>query len=399
MSAESTITTVPRLAPGTATVLAGAGLEPVLRIDDLHKHFHLPGEKRVTAVDGISLAVNRGEFLVLLGPSGCGKTTLLRCVAGLDHPDSGRVAISGRPVYDSSAALNLPPERRHVSMIFQTYALWPHMTAAQNIAYPLRTRGVKRAEIKERVERVLDLVDVSAQANRYPNQMSGGQQQRVALARALVSESELVLFDEPLSNIDAKVREQLREEMLEMQRTIGFTALYVTHDQSEAMHLAHRIAVLDDGHIAQLDTGRAIYTRPASRYVARFIGRANEATGNVTALEGGRASVATPFGLATAVVSGDLVETGETCVVTWRPENARVDPVERADAAVPASLVIEGDVTARVFVGLNVELLITAGDRTILALAPADSDITEGQRVRLSVIPDGLLAIKNPTEA
>jgi iron(III) transport system ATP-binding protein len=399
MSAESTLTTAPRLSPGTATVLAGTGLEPVLRIDDLHKHFHLPGEKRVTAVDGISLAVNRGEFLVLLGPSGCGKTTLLRCVAGLDHPDSGRVAISGRPVYDSSSALNLPPERRYVSMIFQTYALWPHMTAAQNIAYPLRTRGVKRSEIRERVERVLDLVDVSAQANRYPNQMSGGQQQRVALARALVSESELVLFDEPLSNIDAKVREQLREEMLEMQRTIGFTALYVTHDQSEAMHLAHRIAVLDSGHIAQLDTGRAIYTRPSSRYVARFIGRANETTGRVDTVDGERLSVTSPFGQATAVLSGEAIEPGEACVLSWRPENARVELVDRVDGATPSSLVIEGDVTARVFVGLNVELLITAGDRTLLALAPADSDITEGQRVRLSVAPDALLAIKSPTEA
>jgi iron(III) transport system ATP-binding protein len=399
MSAEPAITTAPRLSAGTATVLAGARLQPVLKIDDLHKHFHLPGEKRVTAVDGISLSVSRGEFLVLLGPSGCGKTTLLRCVAGLDNPDSGKITISGRDVYDSSSALNMSPERRYISMIFQTYALWPHMTAAQNIAYPLRTRGVKRSEIKERVERVLDLVDVSAQANRYPNQMSGGQQQRVALARALVSESDLVLFDEPLSNIDAKVREQLREEMLEMQRTIGFTALYVTHDQSEAMHLAHRIAVLDSGHIAQLDTGRAIYTRPASQYVARFIGRANETPGDVVTVDGGRASVQSPFGLGTAIVSGEQVAPGESCVLTWRPENARVDLVEHADGATPASLVIEGDVTARVFVGLNVELLVSAGDRTLLALAPADSDIREGQRVRLSIAPDGLLAIKNPAEA
>lgn len=397
MSAETAITTAPRLAPGTATLLAGAGLEPVLRIDDLHKHFHLAGEKRVTAVDGISLSVNRGEFLVLLGPSGCGKTTLLRCVAGLDQPDSGKIAISGRPVYDSSSALNLAPERRYVSMIFQTYALWPHMTAAQNVAYPLKTRGVKRDEVRERVEKVLELVDVSEQANRYPNQISGGQQQRVALARALVSESDLILFDEPLSNIDAKVREQLREEMLEMQRTIGFTALYVTHDQSEAMHLAHRIAVLDSGHIAQLDTGRTIYTRPANRYVARFIGRTNETSGEVLTVAEGKASVSTPFGEGVAVVSGDDVAVGESVVITWRPENARVDRLTEMDAASSASIVLEGDVTARVFVGLNVELLVSVGDQTLLALAPADSDITEGERVRLTVVPDGLLAIKAPT--
>lgn len=381
-------TTKSPLAPDPDVLEAGQGLDPVLNIENLYKHFQLPGEKKVTAVDGIDLTVNRGEFLVLLGPSGCGKTTLLRCVAGLDQPDSGGITISGKNVYQSTSGLNMPPEKRRVSMIFQTYALWPHMTATQNVAYPLVSRGVKGKAAKERVERVLELVEVTSQANRYPNQMSGGQQQRVALARALVSESDLILFDEPLSNIDAKVREQLREQMLEMQRSIGFTALYVTHDQSEAMHLAHRIAVLNSGKIAQLDSGRTIYTRPANRYVARFIGRANETTG-VVETGGG---VSTPFGRGDAVFSGGEISAGETASVVWRPESASV---EHIDSAVPdkASLVAEGEVAARVFVGMHVELLVTVGETTVLAIVDPNSDIAEGERVRVVVKPGGLLAL------
>jgi len=375
--------------------VAGDSLAPVLQIDNLYKHFQLPGEKKVTAVDGIDLTLSRGEFLVLLGPSGCGKTTLLRCVAGLDSPDSGRIRIGGRDAYDSSRAINQPPEKRHISMIFQTYALWPHMTAAQNIAYPLISRGVSRKQVKERVDRVLEQVDVTSQAKRYPNQMSGGQQQRVALARALVSESDLILFDEPLSNIDAKVREQLREEMLEMQRTLGFTALYVTHDQSEAMHLAHRIAVLDSGKVAQLDTGRMIYTRPANRYVARFIGRTNETTGAVTSVSDGAADVTTPFGTGRATFTNEEVPVGADAVVAWRPENAQVVP---ADSAAPerAALVVDGTVTARVFVGMHVELLVHANDETLLAIAPPDSGIREGDQVRLVVGEGALIAVPQP---
>ncbi|KAB1645143.1 ABC transporter ATP-binding protein [Gulosibacter chungangensis] len=381
-----------RTADETYTIPVGEGLEPVLRIESLYKHFQLPGEKKVTAVDGIDLTVNRGEFLVLLGPSGCGKTTLLRCVAGLDQPDSGRIKISGQDVYRSEQGLNLPPEKRHISMIFQTYALWPHMTAAQNVAYPLISRGMKAKEAKERVERVLEQVDVSSQAKRYPNQMSGGQQQRVALARALVAGTDLILFDEPLSNIDAKVREQLREEMLEMQRTIGFTALYVTHDQSEAMHLAHRIAVLDNGKISQLDTGRAIYTRPENRYVARFIGRTNETKATVEA----DGVVATPFGRGHAEFSGGEIPLGQEASVAWRPENATVTRVTEP-AGERAALTVEGVVAARVFVGMNVELLVSVGDETLLAIAPPDSDIIEGEQVRISVKERNLLAL--PTGA
>ena len=381
----------------TATVVAGDSLAPVLQIDNLYKHFQLPGEKKVTAVDGIDLTLSRGEFLVLLGPSGCGKTTLLRCVAGLDSPDSGRIRIGGRDVYDSSRAISQPPEKRHISMIFQTYALWPHMTAAQNVAYPLISRGVPRKQVKERVERVLEQVDVTSQSKRFPNEMSGGQQQRVALARALVSESDLILFDEPLSNIDAKVREQLREEMLEMQRTLGFTALYVTHDQSEAMHLAHRIAVLDTGKVAQLDTGRTIYTRPANRYVARFIGRTNETTGAVTSVSDGAADVTTPLGNGRATFTNEEVPVGADAVVAWRPENAQV---VAADAPAPerAALVVDGEVTARVFVGMHVELLVHANDETLLAIAPPDSLIREGERVRLVVGEGSLFAVPQPEE-
>lgn len=377
----------PHVAPGV-----DPAAPPVLQVQGLKKYFRVAGEKHVTAVDDISLTVAKGEFLVLLGPSGCGKTTLLRCVAGLDQPDSGQVSIGARTVYDSDRGVNLPPYKRDLSMVFQTYALWPHMKAAANVGYPLRARGMKKEEISSRVKRVLELVGVSGQANRYPNQMSGGQQQRVALARALVAESDLILFDEPLSNIDAKVREQLRIELLDMQRSIGFTALYVTHDQAEAMQLAHRIAVLGHGKVAQLDDARTIYDGPTSRYVAQFIGRANEVAGTVSSTGSDGVAVATPLGTAIARPTGPEVSAGDDVIVTWRPENGVVEPVS-AEPPPHSALTVEGIVGARTYVGMNVELIVHVEEKLFLALAPPGSAIAEGDKVRLRVPMGELLVL------
>ncbi|WP_324278085.1 ABC transporter ATP-binding protein [Blastococcus brunescens] len=243
------------MTPDTPT----ASSTPVVEVSNLVKRFRRESGAVVNAIDDVSFEVAAGDFVVLLGPSGCGKTTLLRAIAGLETPDQGAIRIGGRAVFSAADRVEVPPERRDISMIFQSYALWPHMTAFKNVAYPLqsrRGRKVAKDEIARRVRQALELVGVGELETQYPGQMSGGQQQRIALARALVNNDELVLFDEPLSNVDAKVREQLRFELVSMQRKLGFSALFVTHDQTEAMELAHRIAVLDSGRIAQFGTPR-----------------------------------------------------------------------------------------------------------------------------------------------
>lgn len=257
---------------------APAGGEPgpgagVVRLRDLTKRYRRADGEITAAVDGVALDVAPGEFLVLLGPSGCGKTTLLRSIAGLERPDGGTVEIDGRPVF--GPGVNVPPERRGISMVFQSYALWPHLTVHDNVAYPLQNRRGERltkAGIASRVRDSLALVGIDHLAGQYPGELSGGQQQRIALARAFIAGDGLVLFDEPLSNIDAKVRERLRADLLAMQRRLGFAAVYVTHDQTEAMELASRVAVMRDGRIEQLGTPHDIYVRPTSRYVANFVG-------------------------------------------------------------------------------------------------------------------------------
>ena len=256
--------------------------EPIVSVRELAKVFRREDGSHARAIDGVSLDVAPGEFVVLLGPSGCGKTTLLRSIAGLEQPDAGTIAIRGNTVFDADAGIDMPPERRRLSMIFQSYALWPHMTAFQNVAYPLQNRRLKRREIAERVGRVFELVGIPELQRSYPGQMSGGQQQRVALARALAGDADLILFDEPLSNVDAKVREQLRVELLSMQRELGFAAIYVTHDQAEAMELAHTVAVMREGQVAQSGPPQEIYLEPASRYVADFVGSSNELRGHAS---------------------------------------------------------------------------------------------------------------------
>ncbi|GAA1838382.1 ABC transporter ATP-binding protein [Pseudonocardia ailaonensis] len=244
-----------------------------VRIDALTKTFDAGG---VRAVDGLSLTVGEGELVVLLGPSGCGKTTLLRCVAGLERPDSGTIEIAGETMVGGRR--DVPTHRRGIGMVFQNYALWPHMTIEQNVAYPLRAKGVGRAERSTRARRALALVECEPLAGRLPSAISGGQQQRVALARALVAEPRLLLFDEPLSNLDYRLRAQLRQQIRELHLELGFTGVYVTHDQTEAMQLGTKVAVLRDGRVEQLADPQTLFSRPASAYVARFLGIANELT-------------------------------------------------------------------------------------------------------------------------
>ena len=275
----------------------------------------------VTAVDGMNLDVKDGELVTLLGPSGCGKTTALRVVAGFEAPTSGRVLMDGQDV------THQPPHARNSAMVFQSYAIFPHLTVAQNVAFGLEMRGVPRDQIASRVRDILDLVELSGLEHRSPEQLSGGQQQRVALARAIITEPRVLLFDEPLSNLDAKLREQMRGEVRKLQRRLGITSIYVTHDQAEAMALSDRIVVMERGRVQQVGTPLEIYAHPANRFVADFIGRVNFLEGQVKAV--------TPDSLEIDVGGRSLnvpyrqrgFRVGEPAAVVVRPETIRLTPV------------------------------------------------------------------------
>src|SRR5690349_5350313 len=237
---------------------------------------------RVTAVDGVSFEVKQGAVLTLLGPSGCGKTTTLRVVAGFERPDEGEVDIEGRTVVAPARGAFVPPEKRGLGMVFQSYAIWPHMTVFQNVAYGLVARRVPAADIRRRVEQALAMVGLAGLGERPATRLSGGQQQRVALARSLVGEPRVLLLDEPLSNLDAKLRERMRVELKQLQKRLGVTTVYVTHDQTEALALSDRIIVMEAGRIVQQGDGREIYRHPRSRFVVDFVGHANLVDGTVT---------------------------------------------------------------------------------------------------------------------
>jgi iron(III) transport system ATP-binding protein len=259
---------------------AAAGGDYLVEVTDLVVKYG-----NVTAVNGVSLRIRAGEFLTLLGPSGCGKTTLLRSVAGLERPTSGEIRVGGHLVYSSRQGIDVPAEHRNMSMVFQSYAIWPHMTAFENVVYGLRVRRRPAAEIAERGRWALDLVQMGQYADRRASALSGGQQQRIALARAVAFGPDVILFDEPLSNLDANLRVQMRREIKELQRSLGVTSLYVTHDQEESLTMSDRIIVMSSGRIEQEATPDELYDYPANRFVANFIGSANLIAGAVDAVQ------------------------------------------------------------------------------------------------------------------
>jgi ABC-type Fe3+/spermidine/putrescine transport system ATPase subunit len=244
-----------------------------IEIQNLFKRFG-----KVVAVNHIQLEVNKGEMLTLLGPSGCGKTTTLRCIAGLERPEEGDIVIDGKPMLSEGF---VQPSKRGIGMVFQNYAVWPHMKVYKNIVYGLKIQRIPRHSIQERAQQVLELVGLNGLEERYPAQLSGGEQQRVALARALVSNPKVLLLDEPLSNLDAKLREKMRFEIKSLVRRMGITSVYVTHDQAEAMVISDRIAVMDSGNVVQIGTAQEIYKKPANRFVADFIGTMNFMSGEI----------------------------------------------------------------------------------------------------------------------
>jgi ABC-type Fe3+/spermidine/putrescine transport system ATPase subunit len=271
----------------------------------------------VVAVDRATLEIADGELFTLLGPSGCGKTTLLRLVAGFHRPDAGTIRFGARVVTD------LPPHARNIGMVFQNYALWPHMTVAQNVAYGLRLRGLGGDARRARVAEGLRKVNLAGLEARYPGQLSGGQQQRVALARALVLNPDLLLLDEPLSNLDAKIRVQVRAEIRKLQQELGITTVYVTHDQEEALSLSDRVAVMRDGHVLQVGRPRELYERPRTRFVADFVGTNNLIPGTVASRDGDTLTVETALGRLRGLPVAGL-QAGQRCVLAVRPENVAI---------------------------------------------------------------------------
>ena len=369
--------------------------EPVVRVRDLVKRFRRADGTIVHAVDHVSFDVMPGEMVVLVGPSGCGKTTLLRSIAGLEHPDEGLIEIHGTPYFSSDRRIDVPPERRRVSMVFQNYALWPHMTAFQNVAYPLRAdrrHRLPRKEVAEKVHHVLSLVGIPDLAGQHPHQMSGGQRQRVALARALVAGSDLVLFDEPLSNVDAKVRTKLRLELLSMQRELEFSAVFVTHDQVEAMELAHHIAVMGHGQVAQMGSPAEVYDTPATRYVANFIGTTNELVGTVAGVDGEMVRVDTALGEVIGQ-AGAAVAVGQQVAAVWRPERTRLSS-RSSDG--PNGW--KGTVRTSMFLGSHTEYAVDVEGELFRVWQPDATLTDEGADQWVTVSPDHVRVLPSDDE-
>jgi iron(III) transport system ATP-binding protein len=332
----------------------------------------------VAVVDDVSLRIDHGLLVCLLGPSGCGKTTTLRLIAGFVEPSAGEIAVGERVV--SSPARTLPPEARKMSMIFQSYALWPHMTVAENVAYGLTLRKLPRAEIAKKVSGILATTKLESLAPRYPGELSGGQQQRVALARALVVEPETLLLDEPLSNLDANLREEMRFEVRRLHDEYRYTTVYVTHDQSEAMTTADLIAVMNGGRIEQIGPPEEIYARPRSEFVARFIGASNVLKGK--ALDAGHVSIA---GAAIAC-SGTALVPGADVAVSIRQHEIDIGAAGGADAAAwnLRENVISAVVTRNVFLGNSRDYVAEIGDGTALRIVTAPQrNIAQGSQVWL----------------
>ena len=323
-----------------------------LRVEKLVKTFGA-----VRAVDGISFRVRDGEFLTLLGPSGCGKSTTLAAIAGLDQPDGGVIALGDHVFVDGERGLFVPPERREIGLVFQSYALWPHMTVAENLEFPLKLRKVPKRERASRIEEVLGLVEMGAYGGRYPFELSGGQQQRVALARTLVYRPSLLLLDEPLSNLDAKLRERARSWLRHLQRNVGVTTVYVTHDQSEALALSDRIAVMNNGRIAQLADPATIYERPGDPFVADFIGSSNFFSGTVAGTHNGTVEIGLAGLKPLRATSVRELKAGDRVTVAVRPERIRLAANgAEGDNAYPVQ------VTERTFLGARHQLLVRAGE-------------------------------------
>jgi len=350
----------------------------MLTVTGLTKSFASP-EGPLKVVDDVSFVVSEAQCHALLGPSGCGKTTTLRCIAGLEQADAGSIEIGGQTVSNPARGIFVPVHERSIGMVFQSYAIWPHFDVFVNVAYPLQVQRprLRTGEIEARVMEVLKLVGMDAMARRPATRLSGGQQQRVALARAIVRNPALLLLDEPLSNLDARLRDTMRKELSDLIARIGITALLVTHDQAEAFSMAHRLALMNHGRIVQEGTPREIYARPLSAFVAKFIGAANVVKGTVHARDGAMAKVLVNGSGQEIAVATDLAA-GTPVEIVLRPEKLSLQ-------AAPAPGSIEGRVASVTFQGSNIEYAIDIGGTVLRVTAPADQDIAVGATARVRI--------------
>jgi len=364
----------------------------MLSVSGLNTNYRSSRGENVRAVRDVSFEVEKGKFFTLLGPSGCGKTTTLRSIAGLERPASGEISVNGRVIFSSSRNISVALNKRNFGMVFQSYAIWPHMTVFQNAAFPLEVRGgVAKKLIRERVMRVLETMGLEKFAEREATQLSGGQQQRLALARAVVMEPELLLLDEPLSNLDAKLRVRMRFELKRLQRELGLTTIYVTHDQAEALALSHEVAVMNDGCIVQIGSPRTIYEQPANRFVAEFIGASNFLEGTVVGAGHAPAlfRVRTPLG-EMAVRSDRALSSGDPVTVSVRPEN-----VEVLEATPEAGLnIFTGTVEAKVFQGDFVDFQIRAGGVNVMARTHPSLRTPVGGSVAMRLDPEKCIVLR-----
>jgi iron(III) transport system ATP-binding protein len=353
-----------------------------LVLEDVVKVFPARGGSgEVTAVDHVFIEIEKGELVTLLGPSGCGKTTTLRLIAGFEFPSQGSIRLDGKLINDE------PPHQRDMSMVFQSYAIFPHLNVFENMAYGLNVQRLPKKEVRERVARALALVELTGLENRAPNQLSGGQQQRVALARALVMEPKVLLMDEPLSNLDAKLREQMRTEIRRIQKRLGITSVYVTHDQVEAMTLSDRIVVMHEGHIEQIGSPTEIYRWPQSRFVADFIGRANFVSATVREHRDGHLRLEAVGTVLTLPAPPGVFHAGQAATLVIRPEMVEVDHPQGQ---------VEGLVRRSTYLGNVVEYDVEVNGQLLSLVEYDPRHVTvhpEGQQVRLRFLEDCLYVL------
>jgi iron(III) transport system ATP-binding protein len=356
-------------------------------IKNVSKYYY-SGGKTIKALDNVNLTIPANQIFTLLGPSGCGKTTLLRCIVGLESPDTGEIAIGGEIVWSSEKNIFVPTENRGLGMVFQTYAIWPHMNVFNNVAYPLQTRKMPKNVIRNKVEKTLRFVQLEGLENRPATKLSGGQQQRVALARALVAEPKVILFDEPLSNLDAKLREETRKELRTFLTKLQITAVYVTHDRIEALSLSDIVAVMNKGRIIETGTPRNIYFNSDHRFVADFIGRTNLIEATITSQEGSVTTVDCAIGSLFCRKQADM-KPGDKVTLCLRPEFIRL---KRGDAT-QAQNVFNGQIQSLVFIGEAFEGEITIKDTQLFIKTEPDSDIKVRDTANFTVDPDHCLLV------
>jgi len=357
-----------------------------IRVENLVKTFE---RGKIKAVDHVSLTVEGGKLLTLLGPSGCGKSTTLRCIAGLEVQESGNIFLGTTLVSSPEKGIYLPPEKRGLGMVFQSYAVWPHMTVFENVAFPLKRKGVRREDIKKKVSQAIHLVGLEGLEERFPTKLSGGQQQRVSFARAVVGEPRALLFDEPLSNLDAKLRERMRFEIVSLQKKLGVTTVYVTHDQAEAMVISDQVAVMDRGLIMQIGTPREIYENPENKFIAGFIGFTNFITGRVLRRSSDQKFWVLDCPEIKAEISGissKSLQPGQEVEVSVRPEHIQIFPPPSAE---PLNR-IKGQLEVKTYLGEYNDCLIRVSEKLVRVKASPELELSPGQTIDLYLNPNKL---------